>query len=119
VSQSVSREHIRNLPTTELGVALIRYFAATSPDQANLYNLMVQAQQDMAHETGREELLAKLSDAVAWIQAHGLVGPVPGGGSWERLTADGRRLAKDNNGLAWIAASERLAGSLDRVLDQK
>jgi uncharacterized protein (TIGR02391 family) len=65
------------------------------------------------------ELLSKVSDAVAWIQARGIVGPVAGGGSWERLTTDGRKVAQDASALAFIAAQERLAGTLDRALEQK
>lgn len=64
-------------------------------------------------------LLARLSDAWAWLEAHGLIGPSvqnPQTGNWQRLTAAGEEVLNDPRSVAKVWASERLAGDLHPAL---
>lgn len=116
----VSAEQVRDLPTTDLGLVLLAGLA-DDPDQVNLYNLMVHAKQAFAPAPDRHALLGRVSDAVAWIQSRGLVGPeINGGsGSWGRLTTQGREIAADRTALTKLYASERLAGNIAPALEAK
>lgn len=116
----VSAEQVRDLPTTELALALLSDLAA-NPDQVSLHNLMVHANHAFAQVPDRHALLGRVSDAVAWIQSRGLVGPEANGssGSWGRLTAQGREIAADRAALTKLYASERLAGNIDPALEAK
>ncbi|WP_280447740.1 TIGR02391 family protein [Nocardia cyriacigeorgica] len=116
----VSADQVRDLPTTDLALALLADLA-TNPDQVSLYNLMVHANQAFAPAPDRHALLGRVSDAVAWIQSRGLVGPDANGGSgsWGRLTTLGREVAADRSALTKLYASERLAGNIDSALEAK
>jgi uncharacterized protein (TIGR02391 family) len=78
-----------------------------------------------AYENNREGdvslLLERLSDAWAWLESHGLIGPDPSqtSGGWQRLTTHGRALAGDPIAIATIVAEDRLAMKLHRLLESK
>ncbi len=63
-------------------------------------------------------MLARLSDAWAWLVSHALVGPSaqnpPGG--WHRVTTVGAEVANDLNAVAKVWAADRLAGDLHPAL---
>lgn len=105
----VSAAQLRDLPTPDLALALLSVLAA-NPDQVSLHNVMVHANHAFAQVPDRPVLLGRVSDAVAWIQSRGLVGPEANGGSgsWGRLTAQGREIAADRDALTKLYASERL-----------
>lgn len=62
-----------------------------------------------------EEHLARIADAWAWLESHGLLsmhhtnGPT---GHWQRVTKSGADLAADPNALTKVWADDRLAGDL-------
>ncbi len=64
-------------------------------------------------------LLNRLSDAWAWLEAHGLLGPDPtqATGGWQRVTAHGHAIANDPNAVAVVLAEERLAMKLHPLLE--
>ncbi|OLZ51154.1 TIGR02391 family protein [Amycolatopsis coloradensis] len=73
------------------------------------------------HEPDRDDLLDRLSDAWAWLESHGLIGPHGRNttSSWQRVTRVGRELVKDKAALTTLWADERLAGALDPQLEAK
>jgi len=84
--------------------------------QVNPNNVMRGAQAAFAHngEPDASSLLDRLSDAWAWLVAHGLVGPDANQttSSWLRPTREGRAAAADPTAVASLWAGERLAGDL-------
>jgi Protein of unknown function (Hypoth_ymh) len=63
-------------------------------------------------------VLGRLSDAVAWLESHGLLGPFPENpnSNVRRVTAAGRDFAKDDHALTRLWAGDRLAGKFDPLL---
>lgn len=67
-----------------------------------------------AVSVGRQRLLARLSDAWAWLGSHALIGfssrhPQ---GTWYRVTTAGAEILDDPGAVAKVWATERLAGEL-------
>ena len=80
---------------------------------------MNQAYQGYAQEPDRQVLWDRISDAIAWIESRGLVGPAAGQGTWGRPTTLGREIAEDGAALAKLFAADRLAEKLDEALEAK
>ncbi|WP_333742739.1 TIGR02391 family protein [Streptomyces ardesiacus] len=120
-SGPVPTDQIRQLPTPELALALLKSLGVGHTINAN--NVMRGAEHAFQHndEPDVEELLTRLSDAWAWLVAHGLIGPHPRqtDSSWQRVTSAGRELAEDPHGQAKLWASDRLAGILDPAIEEK
>lgn len=114
----VPPEQLRELPTEGIGLVLLRQMAR-SPEQVNTYNLMVSANSGYARESDSDFLIGRLSDAIAWIQSRGLIGPTGSSGSWGRMTQLGRELAIDGEALTKLFAADRLSGELDSALEAK
>ncbi len=109
---------IRELPTPELALDLLRSLAKGS--DLNVNSMLRGAQQAYSHngEPDTQLLLERLSDAWAWLESHGFIGPHATNteSTWVRLTDRGRAVADDKNALTKIWASDRLAGELDPAL---
>ncbi len=62
-------------------------------------------------------LLQRLSDAWAWLESHGSLGPDPSqNAGWQRVTERGRAAATSAQALAEVTAEDRLAKSVhDRL----
>jgi uncharacterized protein (TIGR02391 family) len=114
----VPPEQVRELPTEGLALALLASEARRSPQQFSLHNLMNQAWQGYAQERDHQLLYDRISDAVAWIESRGLIGPSNQSG-WVRLTTLGREIAQDGAALAKVFASERLSSEIDKALKSK
>lgn len=114
----VPPEQLRELPTEAVGLVLLSQMAR-NPEDVNTYNVMVGADSGYARESDREHLMGRLSDAIAWIESRGMIGPTGSGGQWRRLTALGRELAEDGDALTKLFAAERLSGKLDKALEAK
>jgi uncharacterized protein (TIGR02391 family) len=114
----VPPEQLRELPTEGIGLVLLRSMAR-SPEQVNTYNLMVQAKGGYSRERDAALLIGRVSDAIAWMQSRGLIGPTDSGGNWGRVTTLGRDLADDGEALTKLFAAERLSGKLDPALEAK
>jgi uncharacterized protein (TIGR02391 family) len=63
-------------------------------------------------------MLARLSDAWAWLEAHALIGPSAQNppSEWQRVTAAGAEIANDPSAVAKLWAADRLAGELHPAL---
>lgn len=119
-SGPVPADQIRQLPTAELAMALLRSLGSGAT--VNAHNILNGARQTLHHngEPDVDRLLARLSDAWAWLVAHGLVGPHTNQtDSWQRVTSLGREVAGDQQGQAKLWAADRLAGILDPALEEK
>ncbi|MCX5158065.1 TIGR02391 family protein [Streptomyces sp. NBC_00264] len=120
-SGPVPTEQIRQLPTPELAMALLRSFGTGHTINAN--NMFRGAEQafQSSGERDTDALLARLSDAWAWLVARGLIGPhaKQTDSSWKRVTSLGREVAGDTAGEAKLWAADRLAGILDPALEEK
>lgn len=117
---SLPIQQVRDLPTSELAIAILKQLAAQ--DQISLYNELTSVEGNLGAGPDRQLILNKLSDAFAWIQSRGLVGPIPGGGAgstWQRLTTEGRELAESSHAIERSWATDRLAGVLDPALEDK
>jgi uncharacterized protein (TIGR02391 family) len=120
-SGPVSTHLIRQLSTPELALRLLESLENSGTINAN--NMLRGAEQAFSQngENDIESLLGRLSDAWAWLEAHSLIGPDTKNTTsiWQRVTSDGRELAKNPTALAKVWAGERLAGVLDPALDEK
>jgi uncharacterized protein (TIGR02391 family) len=85
------------------------------PHAANLMNRVKQA---YANEPVAAFLSGRTSDAYAWLESHGCLGPTANSGGWRRATEAGRELLKGADGLKRVYASERLHGNLLPELEQ-
>jgi uncharacterized protein (TIGR02391 family) len=115
----VPPEQIRQLPTEALGLLLLGHLARGNRDQLHMLDVMNAAYQGYVTEPDRQLLWDRISDAVAWIESRGLVGPTVGLGSAQRVTARGREIAADADALTKLFAEDRLAGELDPALEAK
>lgn len=112
---TVSHDDVRNLPLPQLALKLL---GSISLEQANFSNLIQGYKQAGGYGTPQppdmDALLARLSDAWAWLQAHALVGPSAQNpqGDWRRVTALGREALADPNAISRVWAADRLAGQL-------
>ena len=109
-------DEIRELPLPQLSLKLLKGLSA---EQAN-FNSFIRGfeQQGGYGEPGPADmpaLLARVSDAWAWLEAHALIGPSaqnPQTGNWQRRTALGHAAAADPKAVEKIWAEDRLAGDL-------
>lgn len=115
---SLSYEDVRNLPLPDLSMNLLRSMG----DEPNFNNVIQGFKSRSAYDqppSDLEALLARLSDAWAWLESHALIGHSsknPQGNSWSRVTSVGRALLEDPNALAKVWADERLSGELHPTL---
>ncbi|WP_153505900.1 TIGR02391 family protein [Cumulibacter manganitolerans] len=116
----LSHDEVRNLPLPDLGLKLL---ASLSHEQANFNNLIQGFRQSggwgAPQPADLDALLARLSDAWAWLESHALIGPSaenPQSGNWQRPTAWGQDVAQDKHAVAKVWAAERLAGDLHPAL---
>lgn len=66
-----------------------------------------------------EDMLARLSDAWAWLESHALIGHSsknPQGSNWSRVTNAGKTLLEDPNAISKVWAEDRLTGELHPAL---
>jgi uncharacterized protein (TIGR02391 family) len=121
MSGPVPTQQIRELSTPDLALQLLSSLSGGATINAN--NSMLGAEQafEFNHEPDGPFLLERLSDAWAWLESHGLIGPDPKNttSSWQRVTSAGRELAKDPDALTKLWAGDRLAGSLAPMLEEK
>lgn len=119
-SGPVDPDVLRTFPTSECALRLIEQLAKGA--QVNSNNTFRGAEQAWARsgEPDVPQLLNRLSDAWAWLEANGCLGPDPRqAGGWQRLTERGRGLADDANGITRIEAENRLSLSLHSALESK
>jgi uncharacterized protein (TIGR02391 family) len=116
VQGPVPPEQVRELPTEGVALLLLEYFVRTGADQIHTKDVMNLARQGYQADA---YLCDKVSDALAWIESHGFLGP-SGLGDARRLTTRGREMAKDRGmALKKLFADQRLAGKLDPTLEAK
>lgn len=115
---SLSYEDVRSLPLPDLSLNLLRSLAP----EPNFNNLIQGFKQREGYgqlaPSDLDILLARLSDAWAWLESHALIGPSsknPQGG-WCRLTSTGQALLEDPDALSKVWADDRLAGDLHPAL---
>ncbi|GAA4758004.1 TIGR02391 family protein [Modestobacter marinus] len=111
-------DDVRNLPLPDLSLQLLR----SLDDEPNFNTIVQSFKQRGGYGDPRprdlDMMLARLSDAWAWLEAQALIGPSvkTTSGGWYRLTAAGAEVASDDNALAKVWAADRLAGDLDPTL---
>lgn len=117
---TIPYDDVRNLPLPDLSLRLLRSMGG---EQANFNNLFQGFRQSGAYgepkPSDMDALLARLSDAWSWLEAHALIGPSaqnPWTGNWQRLTEAGHEVSKDPNAVSKIWAADRLAGDLHPAL---
>lgn len=114
---TLSYDEVRNLPLPDLSLNLLRSLG-TEPNFNNLI-------QGFKHRGGYDQapadldvMLARLSDAWAWLESHALIGHSSKSpqGSWSRVTSTGKALREDPNALSKVWADDRLSGGLHPAL---
>lgn len=111
-------DDVRKLPLPDLSLRLLQSLGA----EPNFNNIIQGFRQSEGYGSPQPPdmnvMLARLSDAWAWLESHALVGPSaqnpPGG--WHRVTTAGAEVAKDPNAVAKVWAADRLAGDLHPAL---
>jgi len=121
MSGPVPTAQIRQLPTPDLALRLLDSLIEGGTINANSTMRGAQQAYEFNNENDIDFLLGRLSDAWAWLEAHSLIGPDTHHttSSWQRVTTEGREMAKDTDALSKLWAGERLAGSLDPLLEEK
>lgn len=100
-------DDLRNLPTSEIALRLLRSLA--TGDQHRPNNVFAGAKQAWGRsEPDVEYLLQRLSDAWAWLESRGLLGPHTFADGARRLTDRGRIAVEDPGGLTRITADDLL-----------
>lgn len=109
-------EDVRNLPLPDLALKLLRKLDTVTVTANNTFRGFDAAmREDQQHDP--QVLLNRLSDAWAWLESHGLLGPdTQAGSNWQRVTASGCELITDPNAIAKVWAADRLAGPLNPLL---
>lgn len=115
---TLSYDDVRNLPLPDLSLRLLQSLGA-EPNFNNL--IQVFKQRGGYGEPGPSDLgalLCRLSDAWAWLEAHGLIGPSAKNpaSEWQRVTSAGSDVLEDPNAIAKVWAEGRLAGDLHSAL---
>lgn len=110
-------EDVRNLPLPDLAMKLLASLGSGTVNPNNTFRGFEQAMGDDPQPDGRA-LLARLGDAWAWLESHGLLGPETKSTTsvWQRVTGSGHELVNDPNAITKVWAADRLAGSLDPLL---
>lgn len=109
-------EDVRNLPLPDLALKLLGKLDAGTVTANNTFRGFDAALRD-DQQPDRQVLLNRLSDAWAWLESHGLLGPdTQAASNWQRMTASGRELVADPNAIAKVWAADRLAGPLNPLL---
>jgi uncharacterized protein (TIGR02391 family) len=114
----LSYDEVRNLPLPDLSLNLLRSLG-TEPNFNNLIQGFKQQGGYDQSPPDLEAMLARLSDAWAWLESHALIGHSsknPQGSSWSRVTSTGRALLEDPNALSKVWADDRLSGGLHPAL---
>lgn len=114
----LSYDDVRNLPLPDLSLNLLRSIG-TDPNFNNLIQGFKQRGGYDQSPPDLEAMLARLSDAWAWLESHALIGHSsenPQGSSWSRVTSTGRALLEDPNALSKVWADDRLSGGLHPTL---
>lgn len=111
---------LRTFPTCECALRLLKQLAKGAHlNSSNTFRGAEQAWNrngvsDVPH------LLNRLSDAWAWLEANGCLGPDPSQtAGWQRLTQRGQELAADPEATTRIEAENRLSLSLHSALETK
>jgi hypothetical protein len=111
-------EDLRNLPTSECAIRLLRSFK--DAPQVNAGNTLIGARQAYAFnsEPDVDDLLNRLSDAWAWLESHGYLGPHPSqSGDWRRITERGLAAASGQFSETSLVANDLLAPKLHQQLE--
>lgn len=114
----ISYDDVRNLPLPDLSLNLLRTLGA-DPN----FNTLIQVFKSRGGydqpPPDLEDMLDRLSDAWAWLEAHALIGHSsknPQGSNWSRVTSAGKALLEDPNALSKVWAEDRLTGELHPAL---
>lgn len=116
----LTNKELRDLPLEALAHRLLETLAG---GQINFNNTIQGLRQRGEYGQGDAvpmDLLNRVADAWAWLEAHGLIGPSvenPHGAAWQRRTALGTEMAHDSAASSKLWASDRLAGALHPRLD--
>lgn len=114
----ISYDDVRNLPLPDLSLNLLRSLGA----DPNFNNLIQGFKSRGGYDQpppDLEDMLARLSDAWAWLEAHALIGHSsknPQGSNWSRVTSAGKALLEDPNAISKVWAEDRLTGELHPAL---
>ncbi|WP_130283926.1 TIGR02391 family protein [Microcella alkaliphila] len=114
----LSFDDVRSLPLPDLSLSLLRSLGA-EPNFNNLIQGFKRRGGSDQPPPDLEVMLARLSDAWAWLEAHALVGRSPKnpqGSNWSRVTSMGRALLEDPDAISKVWANDRLSGALHPAL---
>jgi len=111
----VTAELLRLGSTEEIAIAILRRQKGENTT-IHGHNVVANGKTAFKGEPDREALVNRLSDAYAWLVAHGCVGTTGSSGGWERVTRQGAELAANPNALLQLQADELLSPSLSPEL---
>ncbi|RSS15384.1 TIGR02391 family protein [Streptomyces sp. WAC05458] len=113
----VPAEQIRQLPTRDVAILLLQHLAGGT-GHLQYAGTVGSARQAFQDEPDTENLVDRLSDAWAWLEAHALLSRVPSQSEgFRQLSRDGRTLAEDPEGITRFEARQRLSGPLHPALE--
>lgn len=115
---SLSYDDVRNLPLPDLSLNLLRSLGTEPNFNSLIQGFKQRGGYGQPAPPDLEAMLARLSDAWAWLESHALIGPSytdPRSG-FCRLTSAGQVLLEDPNALSKVWADDRLTGDLHPTL---
>ncbi|WP_369181015.1 TIGR02391 family protein [Streptomyces mutabilis] len=113
----VPAEQIRQLPTRDIALLLLKHLSAGT-GFLQYAGTMGSARQAFQDEPDTENLVDRLSDAWAWLEAHALLSRVPSQSEgFRQLSREGRSMAEEPEGTMRFDARQRLSGPLHPALE--
>lgn len=117
----IAWDTLRDAPTEHLAHLLARYLLRGSGNSLVANNVFSGAKLAASEESApddADDLLDRLSDAWAWLVAHGYLGPESRqtDAAYVRITQAGRQFAEDDRAVARVWAEDRLSQELDPAL---
>lgn len=103
---SILYDGVRNLPLPDLSLSLLRSLGADPNFNSLIQGFKSRGGYDQP-PPDLENMLARLSDAWAWLVSHALIGHSsknPQGSNWSRVTSAGKALLEDPNALSKVWA---------------
>lgn len=115
---ALSHDDVRHLPLPDLSLRLLQSMGAEPNCNSFIQGFKQRGGYGAPQPPDINAMLARLSDAWAWLEAHALIGPSAQNppSVWQRVTAAGAEIVNDPSAVAKVWAADRLAGDLHPAL---
>ncbi|MER5353462.1 TIGR02391 family protein [Kitasatospora sp. NPDC002551] len=117
-SSPVPVEQIRQLPTRDVALLLLRYYVDSGHQHLQFVGLINSMRQAFRDERDADALLHRLADAWSWLESRALLSrDHTQSDAFRRVSREARELIQAPDGMARFEAGERLSGPLHPRLE--